>query len=378
MIARKKILIVLNYYDPYISGVSEYAKSLASELCKYHTVTVLTSNHTGKLKSLEVQNSNIKIIRAHIDFKIDKGYFSLDFIKLFLQLSRSHDIINLHLPMIESGFLSLLTNKPIITTYHCDLALVGTILNKLAVSITRASMYLALLRSHKIIISAQDYGQSSNLLRLFRKKLIEVNPPNKHEEKCQDIKMSTDIPVCQTIVCGFVGRLVTEKGIDVIIEAAKEFSKDRYPVKFMLAGDYLNVAGGSIYENIKHDLDSLSNVEVLGRLDNAQLVNFYKSIDILLLPSTNRYEAFGMVQLEAMSYGALVVASKMPGVRTTVSKTMVGSLCEPGSVLSLISAIKSTIIQRRTLSRLDVRSILFKTFNNANFINKYLSIVDKL
>ena len=46
--------------------------------------------------------------------------------------------------------------------------------------------------------------------------------------------------------------------------------------------------------------------------------NYSNEIHILLLPSTNSFEAFGLVQLEAMNFGKLVIASDISGVRVPI------------------------------------------------------------
>lgn len=52
--AKNKILIVVNYFYPYISGVSEYARAAAANLAKHHVVTVLTGKHIPDLPDVEV------------------------------------------------------------------------------------------------------------------------------------------------------------------------------------------------------------------------------------------------------------------------------------------------------------------------------------
>ena len=48
--------------------------------------------------------------------------------------------------------------------------------------------------------------------------------------------------------------------------------------------------------------------------------SFYTCIDVLVVPSINSTEAFGLVQVEAMMMGVPVVASDLPGVRVPVQK----------------------------------------------------------
>ena len=114
----KKILIILNYYVPYISGVTEYARLAAEMLVKEgYDVTVLASNH-ATLPKHEIING-VKVYRAKVLLKISKGTVSLEYITLAKKLAKEADIVNLHCPMLESGLLSLLIPKQkIVTMYH--------------------------------------------------------------------------------------------------------------------------------------------------------------------------------------------------------------------------------------------------------------------
>jgi glycosyltransferase involved in cell wall biosynthesis len=371
--SKKRVLIVVNYFYPYVSGVSEYARAIAASLATHHEVTVLTGKHLPDLPDQELFEG-YTLVRAKPLFFLDKGYISSDFVSTFKRLARQHDVINMHLPMLESGLLSLLTSRPLLLTYQCDMAIVGGALSRLAVMGVRLSMRLALARSKAVVVLSEDYAMSSPLARGYHKKLVEVAPPNRFEgEALGRVKCSQNT----NMICGFVGRFVLEKGIETIIEAARMLKDE--PFEFWLAGDYKDVAGGSVFERLKNDIESLGGkVRLLGRLSNEELIEFYRSIDILLLPSTNRFEAFGMVQMEAMTFGATVVTSDMPGVRETARKTKIGQLCEPGSGRSLADAILRARVERQNVSREDVRTAVRREFGNNKFVDAYLALVEKL
>ncbi len=371
--SKKRILIVVNYFHPYMSGVSEYARAIAASLAKHHEVTVLTGKHLPHLPNQEVCDG-YTLFRAEPLLFLDKGYISPAFVSTFKQLARQSDVINLHLPMLESGLLSILTSRPLLVTYQCDMAIVGRALSRLAVMGVRLSMRLTLARARAIVVLSKEYAISSALVKGYHDKLVVVAPPNRFDG---EVMGTQERPESGNLICGFVGRFVLEKGIGTIVEAARLLKNE--PVEFWLAGDYKDVAGGSVFDRIKSDIESLGGkVRLLGRLSNEELINFYRSIDVLLLPSTNRFEAFGMVQMEAMTFGATVVTSDMPGVRETVRKTKIGQLCEPGSGPSLADAIQRAQVERASLSREEVRIAVRREFGNEKFIADYLTLVDKL
>ena len=68
-----KILIVLTYYRPHISGLTIYAERLAKAFAaRGHAVTVLTSQFKKDLPREEVQD-DVKIVRVPVLFRLSKG-----------------------------------------------------------------------------------------------------------------------------------------------------------------------------------------------------------------------------------------------------------------------------------------------------------------
>ena len=129
---------------------------------KGYNVTVLTSNHAN-LKPYEVMNG-VHIYRAKVLCKISKGVISPDFVWLAKKLSNDSDIINMHLPMLESGLISLLVSKEkLITMYQCDVNLPKSILNNVIVKIMDISHSICLNRSKKIMVTSIDYAEHSRI-----------------------------------------------------------------------------------------------------------------------------------------------------------------------------------------------------------------------
>lgn len=374
--ARKRLLIVVNYYYPYISGVSEYAKYVAESMSEDFEVTVLTGQHESSLSSKELVGG-YRVYRAKPLFFFNKGYISLEFITLFRTLSKKADVINIHFPMLESGLLSIMTRKPILLTYQCDMAKVGNWVSKLAVSAVRCSGKLALKKSKNVVILSDDYANYSSYLNEYRHKCTQVFPPNRFEGYDKENTPFFIEKNSGYKIIGFVGRFVKEKGIDVLLKAAKKFKGQK--VVFWLAGDYKKVAGGTIIDELENDIDELKDqLVLLGGLSDEQLRSFYSTIDILVLPSVNPFEAFGMVQLEAMTFGALTVTSDLPGVREVVKHTGIGHLVEPGSTDSLTTALQNALIDCKKYDRKQIQDSVKKFFCNEQFVKKYIGLLTSL
>jgi glycosyltransferase involved in cell wall biosynthesis len=102
-----------------------------------------------------------------------------------------------------------------------------------------------------------------------------------------------------------VGRLVSYKCTDILIEACRKLSR-----RLLIAGD------GPELRRLKKI--SPKNVEFLGEVDDAELRNLYAQCRALLFAAD---EDFGMVPLEAQSYGRPVIAFGKGGSLETVLGT---------------------------------------------------------
>lgn len=362
----QKILIILNYYYPYVSGVSEYAKCAAEMMAqKGHHVTVLTSNHAN-LKPYEVMNG-VHIYRTRVLCKISKGVISPDFILRAKKLSKDSDIVNMHLPMLESGLISLLVSKEkLITMYQCDVNLPKSILNNLIVKIMDISHSICLNRSRRIMVTSIDYAEHSRIASRYTQKLIGIEAPVKNYHRVSVEKNGSKR------VIGFCGRIVEEKGLDVLIKAFEIVKKEIPDAILQVAGDYKNVAGGSIYPQLKQYIDehTVKDVFFLGKIREEKMEEYFSGLDVFVLPSTNSLEAFGMVQVEAMKCGVPVVSSDLYGVRTIVQKTGAGLVSKAGDEKNLADCIIEVLLNRekyaRELSNLD------QYFSNKIWSQKYM------
>lgn len=84
----------------------------------------------------------------------------------------------------------------------------------------------------------------------------------------------------------------------------------------------------------------------LGVLPDSQLAEFYAECEMLVLPSINSTEAFGMVQVEAMLKDVPVVATDLPGVRVAISANGMGEIIPPRDSRALAEAIMRVMSNR--------------------------------
>ena len=74
---------------------------------------------------------------------------------------------------------------------------------------------------------------------------------------------------------------------------------------------------------------------------------FYPNIDMLVIPSLNSTEAFGLVQIEAMLNGTPSIASNLPGVRQPVLRHEMGRVIPIGDSEALAKAAIEIAVNKK-------------------------------
>ena len=114
-----RILIALTYYQPHTSGLTIYAVREARALAALgHEVTVLTSQFRPDLP-LEEIDQDVRIVRVPVAFHLSKGVVMPRMPFVAWRLMKDADILNLHLPQLDSALISLLAKwqrKPVVLT----------------------------------------------------------------------------------------------------------------------------------------------------------------------------------------------------------------------------------------------------------------------
>lgn len=138
-------------------------------------------------------------------------------------------------------------------------------------------------------------------------------------------------------VVGYVGRLTHLKGIDLLAAAFRELSHEAPDLRLLIIGS------GAQEKNIrsilaKQLIDRIAHIEA--DVDHSQLAQWYRSMDLLIMPS--RYENFSNAVLEAMACGVPFLASAVGGNRI-MAETGAGWLFECGSAFSLVARLQDIL-----------------------------------
>lgn len=145
----------------------------------------------------------------------------------------------------------------------------------------------------------------------------------------------------------FVGRLVYEKGVQVLLEALPRVW-ERFP------GAHAVVIGsGPMAAHLAeqaHHLPRPGQVHFAGFVEDAVRDFFYRRAQVAVFPSL--YEPFGLVALEAMAWGTPVVASDTGGLGEVVVHRETGLKAWPGHAESLAWAICQMLASPQEARRL--------------------------
>lgn len=127
----------------------------------------------------------------------------------------------------------------------------------------------------------------------------------------QFTKDVTPVKIRDNLTLGFVGRLEPVKGVQYLLDALKMLKK-----KHNLTPKTILIGDGSLRHGFEHYVRSnnLSNVHFVGA--TTDVANALKHIDILIIPSLS--EGFGLVVLEGLVAGKIVVASDLPVIRDLI------------------------------------------------------------
>jgi glycogen synthase len=136
----------------------------------------------------------------------------------------------------------------------------------------------------------------------------------------------------------FVGRLVNEKGANLLVEAAPIVLRRFLETKFIIAGT------GMMRETLRKrvlELGIAEQVNIVGFISDADRNRLLKVADVAVFPSL--YEPFGIVALEAMAAQCPVVVSTVGGLAEVVTHEDTGITVYPDSVESLAWGILRTL-----------------------------------
>jgi glycosyltransferase involved in cell wall biosynthesis len=333
-----KVLIGLTYYRPHTSGLTIYAERLAHGLARLgHEVTVMTSRF-DPATPLEEVVEGVRVVRVPVAFRVSKGVIMPTIGFVAWREVLANEIVCLHLPQFDAAGVSgrgRLLGKPTTLTYHCDLKLpfgpFSGLVNKVVDVANLMSGYFA----DRVVAYTDDFATHSPFLSRFKQKVEVIPPPVEmavaSEEEIREFARRHQLEGNRPVV-GMAARLAAEKGVEVLL-GALPLVMERYPeARVLFAGQHEDVVGEERYARRLAPLFERyrDRWTFLGVLTPQEMAAFYPNLDMIVVPSLNSTESFGLVQVEAMLCGTPSIASDLPGVRQPVEQSGMGEVVPIG------------------------------------------------
>jgi len=170
----------------------------------------------------------------------------------------------------------------------------------------------------------------------------------------------------ESLVVGFVGRLVRDKGVLELTEAWPEVV-EAIPTAYLLIITAKLVSERSSELVSESRLRQLPNTVLLS--NRSDMPYLYNCMDLLVLPSYR--EGFSRVIVEASACGVPVVASDVRGCRDAVVDGQTGILIQPRLPEELASAVRNLLLdksKRINMGQL-AREHALRYFNQDEVIN---------
>jgi len=328
-----RICLVNTFFPPWRGGAETYNYNLTKNLKLLgHDVQVLCAN--DPLFPGKSVVDGVKILRLRSRGRV---YGVPITPRLVYELSKvDADILHANFPNPYNASIASLTSVfrgiPSVLTWHNDLPPVTFTANLLVYLHDNIAAPIYLPNFKKIISTSRSYAESSNLLRKYRDRVVVIPNGVDTERFNPDINGDTvrskhNLEDSKVIL--FVGALTKwhrYKGLTNLIEAFTEIQNRMNKARLLIVGE-----GDLKAEYQASCLGITDKVIFAGDVDDRELPSYYAASDLLVLPSTDRSEGFGLILLEANATGKPVVASRVGGIPSVVKHGSNGLLVAPNN-----------------------------------------------
>ncbi|MDP2656713.1 MAG: glycosyltransferase family 4 protein [bacterium] len=362
------IIEISAVFPPYRGGIGNVCRQNARMLASAgHEVTVLTPRYK-RLRSLtrgvETQEGyTVRRLTPWLEF----GNAAI--IPQINKYIHTADVVHLHVPFIGLGreFVKL-KNKKLLVTYHMDL--VGRDWKRTFFTrYTEKMLPQIIQRADKVIVSSLDYGLHSNIspqMATDTTKFIEL--PNSvdtllyYPKTVNQTLMAHHGITADDHVVLFVGGLDTAhyfKGVQHLLEAfelivhSEQSTHEASRFKLIIVGQGDMQAR---YQNMVGQMGLADKIIFAGNPPDETLADYYNMCDVMVLPSIDSSEAFGVVLVEAMACGKPVITTDLPGPRSVVENGSNGFLVKPKNSAMLAEKIYAILSDPALADQMGKRS----------------------
>lgn len=154
----------------------------------------------------------------------------------------------------------------------------------------------------------------------------------------------------------WVGGLDSNKDPITLVKAFIKFSSTHVGAKLFLI--YQTEQLLTEVKALISDSEAENRIQLVGRIDNAELIDWYNSADFIV--SSSHYEGSGIAVCEGMSCGCIPILTNIPSFRMMTDRARIGLLYEAGSESDLLRALQKSL----TINQSEEKEKVLKQFRN--------------
>lgn len=366
-------ILQLGKFYPIKGGVEKVAYDLMTGLSTNEIhCDMLCATVAGKGKTIRL-NPYAQLMECHSWGKAAATMIAPSMITTLRKVCPSYDIVHVHHPDPMAALALALSGYKgkVVLHWHSDIQK-----QKYLLKLYRPLQDWLLRRADLIVGTSPVYLDESPFLKKVKQKTVCLPigvPPILPEPEAVD-KLRKQYGEKKIVFS--LGRLVAYKGFTHLVEAAR-FLKDDYVI--LIGGT------GALKQALSQQIKRLgleNKVVLLGRIPENELPTYFGACKVFCLPSVQKTEAFGIVQIEAMSCGKPVVATRIPqsGVPWVNKHGVSGLNVMPGNAGELARAIQDIADNESVYDKYSTaaKNRYWDIFTNEHMIDKCKRIYNNL
>jgi len=366
-----KVLQLVKYYDPCKGGMETVVKNIVDGIIENTNeidFTVYSNSHVASFFKKKKTDKRYSVIKEITPFLFRSQPLNLRYPSL-KKLMLESDVINHHYPFptMEVALfrnLKIIKQRKFVITWHANIEnsrwkSIGKYYNPL--------INILLKECDAIVVTSPQLFENSKILQKYSEKVVVIPLSFAPQISSSEI-IPRLFPINRKFKLLFIGKLREYKGVKYLIEAISDLD-----VELEIVGD------GEKEIELKELVKTLNihdKVKFYSNVSNDEIYTFYKNSDLFILPSINEAEAFGIVQLEAMSNAMPVINTLLKsGVPFVSLDSFSGLTVKPADSESLKQAILRIITDKEFYEQLSKNSLeRSKEFTREKMATSYIDI----
>lgn len=366
-------ILQLGKFYPIKGGVEKVMEIFAKGLAERgYASDMLCASHDGETEDIPLGRHS-RLMRTKSWLKVAATMISPAMIWRLRRICRNYDLIHIHAPdpMATLALFCSGYRGKVVLHWHSDI-----LKQKVLLRFFAPLQNWLIHRADLILGTSPVYVEESPFLRKVQHKTsylpIGVDPYPWLGDEIADLRAKY---AGKKIIFN-VGRLVPYKGYQYLIEAMS-----------YLPEEYILLIGGRgpLQQELEAQIASLGlqgRVEMLGFISDRMMPAYFGACDVFCLSSTIKTEAYAIVQVEAMSLGRPIVATKIPesGVPWVNEDGVSGINVPVSDARALAEAIQRICSDPELWKRYSegARERFFNVFTKDDMINRLLEIYTEL